>query len=711
MMCRLQLLRLRWTCWPAWCWLSLAVAAVLAAWVGPLRAQAQPQTATTLLTTQTVAWEVAHYEEPVGTALRLEQVRTLAGQGALRPLQQAGQNINLGFRAQGQWLRVQMDQSGDSDATWVLELAYLAPDTVDVYRPDGSVVLAGALRMRPAEQLEHRFLALPLRLAPGTNELWLRVQSTSALTVPLRIWRPVDFLKHVQRTSVLQALYFGALAAMTLYNLFLAISLRDRRFGLYVLFALMLGAAMLSGNGYTRLYLWPQALTFDRVAQIFFLCLAATFSVAFSRAFLQLDDDMRSTRRALRVAEGLLLGFALYLLGAAFAGWPLQGLYSALIAVAMPTGGLLLWAGARALLQGRKGMRFFILAWTVLWLGVFVAALRMLGWLPSNTLTLYALQISSVLEMLLLAFALADIVHQERAQRDTAQATALRLEQNLVTQLQASEERLEQAVQARTDELQTVLARQQQLLDQYVRFGALISHEFRNPLGIIQSQISLLRRQWPAAQAAAEAEAEPGRRLDVMASAVRRLTQLFERWLQGGRLHHLEKDLHIEPVRLDLWLEHLLKAHPHYRASHRVTLVLPPGGGSDDTAPAWQVMADEPLLEIAVLNLLDNACKYADMGTEVRIELRSRTAGEGPPQTAIAVIDQGPGMREDEQARIFEDYVRLKPEGPVHGMGLGLVFVKRIAQLLGGSIELHSLPGKGSTFCLWLPSQVASHTP
>jgi two-component system, sensor histidine kinase LadS len=696
MICKLHL-----SCWPVYRWLCLLV--VLMVW--PLLIVAQ---SATLLPAQTINWAVSHFVEREATSLTLAQVQELAGQGAFKPLGPKGENFNYGFLRQGQWLRVRIDQVSESDATWVLELAYQAPDTVDVYRPDGSLVLAGTMRPRPAEQLEHRYLALPLRLAPGANDLLIRVQSTAALTIPLRIWAPVDFLKHVQRTSVLQALYYGALAAMVLYNLFLFLSLRDVRFGLYVLFALTLGAAMLSGNGYGRLYLWPDALAFDRVAQTFFLCLSGAFSVAFSRAFFQIDANMRGTAHLLRLAQAVLFGFALYFLASVAFGWPLHNVALGLIAVVLPTGVLIVWASVSALRQDRIGSRFFLLGWSVMWLGVFVASLRMLGWLPSNTLTLYALQISSVLEMLLLAFALVDSLRQERVQRDLAQATALRLEQNLVMQLQAAEERLEKTVQARTQELQSVLERQQLLLDQYVRFGSLISHEFRNPLGIIQSHISLLRRQWPTD------EAEALRRLDIMTSSVRRLAQLFERWLQGGRLHHLEKDLQIEPVQLDLWLEHLLEAHPHYRATHRVTLVVPQADrydGIDGSAPVLLIMADEPLLEIAVLNLLDNACKYAELGTEVRIELRARSAGGGPAQTAIAVIDQGPGISKEDQARIFDDYVRIKPEGTVHGIGLGLVFVKRIAQLLGGSIELCSLPGQGSTFYLWLPSQAAMPTP
>jgi len=643
-------------------------------------------------------WQVEYLEEMTATPLDLAHVQSRVVKGHFRPIQIADNNINLGFSQRGQWLLVNIHHPSTTASTWVLELAYQAPDWVDLYMPDGSQVLAGSLRSRPKEQLEHRFFSVPIRLEPGHNQLLMRVQSDAALTVPLRLWAPTDFLRHVQRSSVLQALYFGALAAMTLYNLFLAISLRDKRFGLYVLFALMLGAGMLSGNGYGRLYLWPEALAFDRVAQTFFLCLAGVFSLAFSRAFLQLDQKMIWIARSLRLAEVLMFGFALYFLGSVLLGWQLQMTYVLLIALAAPTGLLILVACARALRQGVKGTRFFILAWTVLWIGVFTAAFRMLGWVPSNFLTLYALQISSVLEMLLLAFALADIVHQERAQRDIAQSTALRLEQNLVTQLQASEERLEQAVLTRTSQLQEVLEKRQLLLDQYVRFGSLISHEFRNPLSIVQSQISVLRRQSPSPNE------EVSRRLEIMSSATQRLLQLFDRWLQGGRLHHLEKDLHIENLQIDRWLQHFLHSNPQYHASHHLIMEKVIAAKVSPANLNWEIRADESLLEIAVHNLLDNACKYAEPATAVRIELR-RDLG----RIGIAIVDQGPGISIEQQATIFDDYVRLQPEGSVQGIGLGLAFVRRIAFLLEGSIELHSLAGQGSTFCLWLPSHSAKN--
>jgi len=640
-------------------------------------APAQPRAAPT--------WQVAIWRDAGGQA-DLAQARQADAQGAFQAWPADAGEVNLAQSKDALWLRLTIRKPAALAQLWVLEIPFHGLSTLEVHRPDQDSAdprLAGPV----GEPLQHRFPAFTLALRDGENVLYLRARSNTTLTVPIQLWQPRDFLAHVQASTMLQALYFGGLAVMVLYNLFLALSLRDRRFANYVLFGATLFAGMLSGNGYGRLLLWPQAGGFDDIAQAFFLSMSAGFSVGFSRHFLKLHQHQRRLDRLLRLGQQALFWLALLLLAASlYAPQHLLALHRGLAALVLPLGVLILVAAVRSLRSGERGIRFFVLAWSVLWLGVFVATFRILGWLPSTTLTMYAIQIASAAEMLLLALALADIVHQERDAREQAQATSLQLQQQMLRQLRESEDRLEQAVRERTLQLEQSLARQREVLDQYVRFGALISHEFRNPLGIIESQVSLVRKLMPP-------QAPTGARLDSILGASRRLKHLFERWLQGGRLHRLGEDLRLEPLVLRPWLEDLLNAYPQYGEQHRIVLQAPAAAGES----AWQVRVDESLLESAVLNLLDNACKYSPPQTEVRVFLQERADRIG-----LAVQDQGRGIAAEMQPRIFDEYMRVQPEGPVRGLGLGLALVKRIAELLGGSIELRSDIGKGSVFCLWL---------
>ena len=115
------------------------------------------------------------------------------------------------------------------------------------------------------------------------------------------------------------------------------------------------------------------------------------------------------------------------------------------------------------------------------------------------------------------------------------------------------------------------------------------------------------------------------------------------------------------------------------------------------------VVVDEYLLEIVLSNLIDNARKYAGVDARVIIETRLK-----PGYVGIAVTDNGPGIRGEHQARVFEEYFRVSPQSGVPGMGLGLSIVSRIAKAHGGDLALHSEAGQGCSFCLWLPEKTES---
>ncbi len=112
------------------------------------------------------------------------------------------------------------------------------------------------------------------------------------------------------------------------------------------------------------------------------------------------------------------------------------------------------------------------------------------------------------------------------------------------------------------------------------------------------------------------------------------------------------------------------------------------------------VKLDQNAFTLAVLNLIDNAIKYAAEGK--KIELRLLRDGD---RIALRVRDWGPGIVPEEQEQIFERFyraraVRLKP---IRGSGIGLALVRHIAKAHGGDVTVTSAPGQGSTFELWLP--------
>jgi two-component system phosphate regulon sensor histidine kinase PhoR len=113
-----------------------------------------------------------------------------------------------------------------------------------------------------------------------------------------------------------------------------------------------------------------------------------------------------------------------------------------------------------------------------------------------------------------------------------------------------------------------------------------------------------------------------------------------------------------------------------------------------------------PLLEQALVNLVDNAVKYSEPGKPVTVEAALRNGS-----LVIQVRDEGPGIEREHLPRIFERFYRVDKgrSREMGGTGLGLSIVKHIAQAHGGSVAVQSEPGKGSLFTIILPAGAAEN--
>ncbi|MFM8414548.1 MAG: sensor histidine kinase, partial [Planctomycetota bacterium] len=115
-----------------------------------------------------------------------------------------------------------------------------------------------------------------------------------------------------------------------------------------------------------------------------------------------------------------------------------------------------------------------------------------------------------------------------------------------------------------------------------------------------------------------------------------------------------------------------------------------------------EIEGNPPLLEQAVINLVDNAIKYSEPGGTVRL-----TAERADGAIVIRVADDGVGIEAEHLPRLFERFYRVDKarSRKLGGTGLGLSIVKHIVQAHGGGIDVESTPGRGSTFTIRLPAE------
>lgn len=592
------------------------------------------------------------------------------------------QTLNLGYSKSTFWFRFPLAKEAGAPEHRLLEVAFFELAHLAFYAPGQAPVVTGQNYPVSSRPWPDRFYVFPVTLMDEPRYYYLQVHSDSAVTVPLTLWEPAAFAADTQKSYLGLALYYGALLALLIYNLFIFMSLRERGFLLYSLFALCMGLGMSAGNGIAQQFLWPHGMAWDSRIPVTLYTLTAAMALYFSQHFLHLRAHQPTLYRVTHLAAGFALLVAVVPWLLVSARWGGTGMSLS----TMMAGGLIIAVGIRALRAGNRSVRLFLLAWGMLSLGAIVAGLRSFGLLPTTVLTAYAAQLGSLVEMLLLSFALAERIRLEREARESAQAEALTARQAMVDGLQRSEIRLEHTVAQRTAELQKSLQNEQAVLDRYIRFGALISHEFRNPLAVIKSQLVLIDKEKQHGIDQTE------RRLSVITGATQRLGVLFEEWLESDRLRQKTRQLVLAPLDLPTWLAGILEDCRVCHTHHSFKLQLAPG------LPV--IAADQSLLRIALLNLADNAAKYAPAGTEVSIEAMTKDHRVG-----IAVTNQGAGIALAHREDVFNAYFRIDPEGPTQGLGLGLAFVKKIVEMHHGDIELSNTADESFRVCLWLPSR------
>ncbi|RTL55543.1 MAG: diguanylate cyclase [Rhodocyclaceae bacterium] len=404
-------------------------------------------------------------EDPDGR-LTLEDVRQPSAQ--FRPTRR-GDDMSFGYRHSTYWLRLVLTlPPGGSREHWSLELAYPTLDSVNFYRmlPGGDYQMTETGDTLPfgSRRVDHRNYVFPVDLSganAGSQVFYLRIRSAGSLTFPLTLWQDSAFAEASQRSYAALSLYFGAFAAMALYNLMLYFSLRDRVFLVYVTFVASMALGLASQYGLAFQFLWPDWPALANVAYPGGFALAGLFGVLFTRRFLDVPTHLPRFDKVLLV---LALSFAINVALPWFE-YQWSAIWISLTAVTFCP--LALGAGVWFVRRAHHGARYYLAAWGLLLVFTAAIALRNMGWMPSNFITLNGMQIGSALEMMLLSFALAHRYNKLRLEKDLAQQEALQSKQRMVDTLKESEQLLEQRVMERTAELEAANAKleeQQKLL-------------------------------------------------------------------------------------------------------------------------------------------------------------------------------------------------------------------------------------------------------
>ncbi|WP_437812116.1 PAS domain S-box protein [Sorangium sp. So ce1078] len=224
-------------------------------------------------------------------------------------------------------------------------------------------------------------------------------------------------------------------------------------------------------------------------------------------------------------------------------------------------------------------------------------------------------------------------------------------------------------------------------------FLSIASHELRTPLTAVLLQVESLRRAIRLGQAP-ESMTRLDAKLSTMHRSVFRLSDLVNELLDVSRISARGLPLHVEDFDLVALLrESIERFEEASRRGSSIRLL-----GSPDVLVRW----DRARMEQVITNLLSNAVKYgAGAPIDVRVD------GGAGERVRFAVQDRGIGIAPGDQARIFERFQRAASVMHYGGFGLGLWIVRLIVEQHGGAVRVESAPGRGATFSVELPRDVA----
>jgi two-component system sensor histidine kinase KdpD len=254
----------------------------------------------------------------------------------------------------------------------------------------------------------------------------------------------------------------------------------------------------------------------------------------------------------------------------------------------------------------------------------------------------------------------------------------------LVTSLATAVDRLRLREEVRDTRLVAEIGRQR------AGFLSAVSHNLRTPLTAVKAAASTLLASW------SRIEPEDRRELlETIADEAERLERLVRNTLELSRIRAGALDVDLEPVDIAGVVQHAVRRLRPIARAHRVRLDV------DDDMPA--VWLDVTMLEQILLNLLENALRFAPPGSEIRVG--AHAAG---PALELRVADHGPGVPAGARDRIFEEFQSADDRPDRLGTGLGLAIVRALVTAQGGNVRYEDTSGGGATFVCTFPREPAS---
>lgn len=349
-----------------------------------------------------------------------------------------GDGSSFGYTSDVYWFYFNLPAA---DYDRMIRIGYPLLDRIDAYFVRNGEIID---RVRTGDSFEFadrevksRNFIIPLDTHTEVR-VYIRVETTSSMRVPLSIWQPGDLIGSEQALNTATAMYFGLLLCMIIYNLFSYTVTRDKRFAFYSAYIVAIGLLLagLDGTGYQYLWPWSEWIQYKSIP--LFGSIVFVFASLVASQILQTETRAPKLHKGL---QGIMVVAGLLFVASLILSYELM--INAVLVVAILASAFLIFTGFTLWQQGLAYARIYTLALSVLLLAIIINALGYLGFFESFFIQRYLIMVGSAIEIMLLSLVLAIRFNEDRRER-------LAAEQRLNS-------RLEVKVKQRTAELEAVM--------------------------------------------------------------------------------------------------------------------------------------------------------------------------------------------------------------------------------------------------------------
>lgn len=638
------------------------------------------------------------------------------------------ENKNFGINNDVIWLKYQVENQGENLEKY-LYINNPSLDSLELFVvQDGKVLdsyLGGRLVDFDSKSIPSKSIIFKVDIPnEGHVDLYLKVNSVNKKIITSSVASREFLERLINRENILFGIFTGVIVGLFFYNLFLFFSVRDKLYLIYVIHTVLVWFAQSSILGYTQEILWPNFIWMNLRAGVIFSSLVSIVGIWFLRVFLSTDKFVPKLDRGFYF---IYLVYAFILVNAFF--FSITVSYQTLLVTQSIVVIFVLLVAFSILKLGYRPARYYLLAWSVFMLGIFLFVLSEMGIIPTNDLTAYIMPLGSALEVVLLSFALADKINILKKEKEEEQAERLKVLKQNEELVREQNTLLEEKVRVRTDELEQALRNLQNTQSQLVsqekmaslgQLTAGIAHEINNPINFVSSNITPLKRdikdimevidfyrttgqsEFAPESKKKAADLEEELELDYVLEEVDQLLKGMEEGAK--RTVEIVKGLRLFS-RVDE--QDVKKVDLHDGINSTIILL---NSSIPGKIRIVRDFGELPMVECLAgkinqvfMNIINNAVHalsdHIDTIKDPKIEIRTRSLGDS---VVVEIEDNGPGMPEHVKERIFEPFFTTKSVG--RGTGLGLSIVYSIIENHKGTMEVNTEVGQGTTFIITLPT-------